>query len=393
MKALHLHTKLLLSVSIASILLLPISYNTTFAQYSMSSTTVTANSDGSVNVFQSIDLDGVTANVQVQTFGTSIHDIIATDETNTTLYTDVDSDGIVIDTLGSERVSLSYFADGLLMRNSDLRSLSFTSTEDVQIILPAGAEILYISDIPLYEDSGIIFMEAGTIEIDYILHEVVTKEFVIDSGVNESIVTVSSAATIADFAFTQENKKISFTVDRANMPVTLMIPIALMESPFAALMNGNSITHSVYFSTDTHTWIMLEPNEVGRVMLFSGTTVPEFHGKAEVKVIAKQIRDLVLLRVTNDKDSTAGIYGLTVKIDSGIDAFKGPNEWSRISSSTGPVTSSTDDDPIVPGKRTVFRLKVEASGPTIGWKVHDQSGSILEEGTVKPFMFGIKGRN
>jgi hypothetical protein len=236
-------------------------------------------------------------------------------------------------------------------------------------------------------------MEAGIIEIDYILHEVVTKEFVIDSGTSESVVTISSAASIDGFKFSQEGKKISFMVDRANMPVTLMIPITLMEGPFVALLNGNSITHSEYLSTDTHTWIMVEPNEVGRVMIFSGTTVPQFHGKAEVKVIAKQIRDLVLLRVTNDKDSTASIYGLTVEIDSGIDAFKGPNEWSRIGSSAEPITSSTDDDPIVPGKRTVFRLKVQVSSPTIVWKAYDQSDGILEEGTVKPFMFGVKGRN
>lgn len=385
MKILHLSKKHTLSLSLIIVLLLT-SYSTTFAQYSTSSITFTADSDGELNVFQSIDIDGVTASITVQTFGTNIREIIATDENNNTLLTDVGSDGITIDTLGSEQVNLSYFADGLLTRNGNIWSISFTTIEDVQMILPSGAEVLYISDIPLYENNGIIFMEAGTIEIDYTLHEVATKEFTVNSG-TEYVIEISSAADIENFQFIEKDKKLSFTVNRANIPVTLKIPKALLEGPFVALLNGNSITHAEYLSTDTHIWVMMEPNESGRVVLFSGT-IPIFHGTADVKVIAKQIRDLILVRITNDKDSEASVYGLTVTIDSGIDAFKGPKDWSRSGASFGPATSSTENDPVLPGNRLVFMIKAQEFGPMIEWQVYDQSENVLEEGIVKPFLFG-----
>ena len=62
-------------------------------------------------------------------------------------------------------------------------------------------------------------------------------------------------------------------VSDANVPVTIIMPKALLEVPFVTLLNGNSITHSKYLENNTHTWIMVEPNDVDTLSLISGTVI------------------------------------------------------------------------------------------------------------------------
>lgn len=352
---------------------------------SVSNVTVTANPDGSVNVLQSLN-GGTTAEISVQAFSDNTYNVIATDEGGSALFTTVEGSDIVIDALGAEKVNLSYFTDDLLANNGDLWSLSFITDYDVQIILPLSAEIIYISDIPLYENNGMLLMQAGLIEIDYVLKKVKTWDFIASSAGNDYLVQVSSTSEIEDFRFTQKDQIISFTVTDSGVPVTVIIPKALLEGPFVALLNRNSITHSEYLENSTHTWIMVEPNDLGTLSLIRGTVVPKFE-TADVRVVAKKVSDLILLRVTNDNDSTASVYGLTIQVDGAdIQAFKGPREWSRSGDVSSLAESSTVDDPIIPGKKAVFKMKIVYDGQ-LKWKVHDQNDIILDQGEVKPVSF------
>jgi len=356
------------------------------AAYSVSNVTITANLDGSVNVLQSFN-GGATADISVQALSDNTYNVIATDESGAVLFTTVEGSNIVIDALGAEKVNLSYFVDDLLTSNGDLWSMSFTSDYDAQIILPPSAEIIYISDIPLYENNGMLLMQAGLIEIDYVLKNVRVYDFVVSSDGNDHVMQVSSAAEIEDFRFVNKDQMVSFTVTDANVPVTIIMPKALLEAPFVALLNGNSITHSKYLENSTHTWITIESNDVGTLSLLSGTIIPEFE-TADVRVIAKMVSDLVLIRVTNDNDSTASIYGLTVRIQGAdIQAFKGPREWSRSGASSSLAESSTADDPIIPSKKAVFKMKIVYDDQLIKWKVHDLNGIVLDQGEVKPLSF------
>lgn len=117
------------------------------------------------------------------------------------------------------------------------------------------------------------------------------------------------------------------------------------------------------------------------------TPVPGQGEGADVRVTALQIRDLIIIRVKNTDDSGAGVYGISVQVpDSTIGAFKGPRDWSKPQSLVGDVRSSTQDEPIEPGGKAVFRLKVDAVGAAIDWTAYDANGNTIDQGDTRPIL-------
>jgi len=110
---------------------------------------------------------------------------------------------------------------------------------------------------------------------------------------------------------------------------------------------------------------------------------------ADVRVAAKQVRDFVIIRVKNAGDSGASVYGISIQVpDSVIEAFKGPRDWSKPESLSSEVRSSTLDEPIEPGEKAVFKLKIEADEIVINWAAYDESNSIVDQGDTKPISRG-----
>ncbi len=108
-------------------------------------------------------------------------------------------------------------------------------------------------------------------------------------------------------------------------------------------------------------------------------------GTADVKVAAKQIKDLLIIRVTNDDDSGESIYGMSIAVlGSAVQAFRGPNDWSRPDNLAGEISSSTLDNPIEPGKKGYFKLKIALSEIVINWTAYDSGDNMVDEGETKP---------
>lgn len=117
-----------------------------------------------------------------------------------------------------------------------------------------------------------------------------------------------------------------------------------------------------------------------------GISGPSGEGGADVKIAAKRVKDFVTMRVKNSDDSGTGIYGISIEIqDSVIEAFKGPRDWSKpdTPSSEGAVTSSTSDEPIEPGGKAVFKLKVDAASVVIKWTAFDANGNVIDQGDTR----------
>jgi len=110
-------------------------------------------------------------------------------------------------------------------------------------------------------------------------------------------------------------------------------------------------------------------------------------GATDIRVVAKQVRDIVLIRVRN-ADDNASVYGITVQIpNSIIEAFKGPRDWSKPDTTSDEAISSTSSEPIEPGEKAIFKLKIQADNIVINWIVYDDENNILDQGEVKPISF------
>jgi hypothetical protein len=109
--------------------------------------------------------------------------------------------------------------------------------------------------------------------------------------------------------------------------------------------------------------------------------------KAEVRVQAKQIKDLVIVRLRNMDDSTQDIYGFKILLpDSLLSASRGPKEWVKEASNDNVVVFSTLIKPIRAGDNGYFLIKVNSVKPTVEWAVYSSDSNVLAEGSVLPFL-------
>jgi hypothetical protein len=106
----------------------------------------------------------------------------------------------------------------------------------------------------------------------------------------------------------------------------------------------------------------------------------------EARVQAKQVKDLILLRLTNLEKSSEDIYGLIVRNDIGAQqACRAADGWSVEACTPDEATLLTRDSPLTPGTKTYFMLKIDK--PTaISWEVHDKHRNLLANGTLMPIQ-------
>lgn len=107
-------------------------------------------------------------------------------------------------------------------------------------------------------------------------------------------------------------------------------------------------------------------------------------GSADVRVTARQIKDLILVRFRNVDSSTASVYGINIQLpDPSLEAFRGPRHWSNSDVTSNEATSITDE-PLKPGDRAIFRMKVNSNDTLISWTAYGSNNIVLDQGQVKP---------
>lgn len=113
---------------------------------------------------------------------------------------------------------------------------------------------------------------------------------------------------------------------------------------------------------------------------------PGENGNANVKVTAKQIKDLLLVRVKNAESSTASVYSVTIETsDPVIEAFRGPRNWNNGEVSPTGASSSVEDEPLKPGGGAVFKVKIGSDASfIINWSAYDSNHNTLDQGQANP---------
>jgi len=107
----------------------------------------------------------------------------------------------------------------------------------------------------------------------------------------------------------------------------------------------------------------------------------------EVRVQAKQIKDIIIIRVRNMPDSTIEVHEFKVSLsDSILKAFKGARGWTKEALLDNAAIFSTLDDPIKAGDKRYFLLKVHDVKPLVNWEVYSSDRTSLTEGSVTPFL-------
>ena len=56
-------------------------------------------------------------------------------------------------------------------------------------------------------------------------------------------------------------------IDKANVPITVIMPKELLDGPYAVKINGNATLHTEFNKNATHVWIGFEPAKNGTVLI------------------------------------------------------------------------------------------------------------------------------
>ncbi len=162
--------------------------------------------DGSVAVEYRIEPDPSLASVNVTLLGQDYVDILATDQDGVILDWSSIPGGVEVDSLGSDRITISYSTQSLTNKTGSMWSLTLDAPVNPIVTLPAEAVLVGLSpppiDISIIENRAIMTMPAGVSRISYLIGTTGTREhaLVLLSGAEKSVNTAKLLGLVVDEA-------------------------------------------------------------------------------------------------------------------------------------------------------------------------------------------------
>jgi uncharacterized membrane protein len=131
---------------------------------------LTIQSDGSTHISSQIDVDS--SNLELDLFGSSIDNFIATGENGSLLSGDIINDKVTVDTLGSSSITVDYDIHDLVSKEGRVWTFSFDSQSNYSLLMPENSVIIGMSVLPnnmeQLGDQIKLELFSGPAQIDYI---------------------------------------------------------------------------------------------------------------------------------------------------------------------------------------------------------------------------------
>jgi uncharacterized membrane protein len=129
-------------------------------------------SDGSTHVSTQIDVDPLEPDFELNLFGKSIDNFVATGDTGFLLSEEIVGDKAIIDIFGSSSIIVDYNIDDLVSKEGRVWTFSFDSPSDYTLLMPKNSVIVGMSGLPnnmeLVDEQTKLGLTAGLSEINYI---------------------------------------------------------------------------------------------------------------------------------------------------------------------------------------------------------------------------------
>ncbi len=129
-------------------------------------------SDGSTHVSTQIDVDPLEPDFELNLFGKSIDNFVATGDTGFLLSEKIVGDKAIIDIFGSSSIIVDYNIDDLVSKEGRVWTFSFDSPSDYTLLMPKNSVIVGMSGLPnnmkLVDEQTKLDLTAGLSEINYI---------------------------------------------------------------------------------------------------------------------------------------------------------------------------------------------------------------------------------
>lgn len=148
--------------------------------YASKTLTLEVLSDGTTNVEYQIKPDPFLAKVNVSLPGKAYTDLLAVDENGVILDWEPIANGIEVDSIGSEEITIFYSSTALTNKTGSVWTVSVYSEISINYILPTDSVLVSLSSSPLLlsvlDNRVTITMAQGVSKISYTIGETGTKE-------------------------------------------------------------------------------------------------------------------------------------------------------------------------------------------------------------------------
>ena len=168
-------------------------------------TTVDVQSDGVASISYLFPAEATSLQTNITLLGDNIENLFIVNEDGLPLEY-IEGDEIRVHSLGSTLVNLTYLTADLTSKAGIIWSLEVDSPISIVILLPTGATILNLNNIPLeidtVDDRTQIIMPAGVIEVSYTVN-IIDSETLAEDAINaaeEAIHTAQLIGVIVDEA-------------------------------------------------------------------------------------------------------------------------------------------------------------------------------------------------
>lgn len=137
---------------------------------------------------------------------------------------------------------------------------------------PKGVDMVWANNRPVYLGNLGLGQHGNGFTLEYVINEPVTLQSVQWESKNFSV-GIRSVAQPGNYVFDPSQKTYAFSINKANVPITVIIPPMLLGGPYDVLLDGKPTLHQVFHSNGTYSWIGLKPEKDNGTILITGTTI------------------------------------------------------------------------------------------------------------------------
>ncbi|MDE1845165.1 MAG: hypothetical protein KGI10_07550 [Thaumarchaeota archaeon] len=177
---------------------------------------------------------------------------------------------------------------------------------------PKGVDMVWANSRPVYLGDMGLGQHGNGFALEYVINEPMNIQTVQLSG-NNIAVGVRTVSGLGNYAFDQTLKSYSFNIDKANVPVTVIMPKDLLAGPYAVTINGNATLHTEFHDNATHAWIGFEPSKSGIVQITGGAVGQGQAGSsATIEQVPTSTSDNTSIYILIGGIIAAGIAGIII---------------------------------------------------------------------------------
>ncbi len=193
---------------------------------------------------------------------------------------------------------IKYVLPNIVVNDNGVWKWKYYEPSDIDytdFYFPGGVDTIWANERPVYIGELGLRQHGNGFNLEYVINEPTTTQTVQWENKN-FVVGIRSLQQPSNYVFDQERKTYAFDLDKTNVPVTVIMPKALLWGPYQMSSNQNTTSPvSLYHDNGTHSWIGIIPHRAETIPLTGTTVVPEF---PVFVPLAIAVLAVVLLRFT-----------------------------------------------------------------------------------------------